>query len=698
MGYRIGVDVGGTFTDFVLLDGQGNYQGHKTSTTPHDPSIGLIQGLTELADERNLRLEDFLSQIELIVHGTTVTTNAVLTGNGAKTALLTTSGFRDILQMRRGVRDRRFLYNNKFVPPRPLVPRDLRLPVRERVNKEGQVLQQVDRETLAQAIKVMTVEGVQAVAVCFMHSYANPNNERQAVEMVKEALPGVFAVASYEVLPEVRLYNRVSTTVLSAYVGPVLNSYLHSLMRRLEEFNFRGVFLIMQSNGGVASVKAAMKTPATTLLSGPAGGPNASLLYSRELSFDSCVLMDMGGTSFDTSLVTGGKAQVTRKGEINHQTIALPMIDIHTIGAGGGSIGWVDEGGFLRVGPKSAGANPGPACYMQGGTYPTCTDADLVLGYLDKDFFLGGRIRLDDRAAREAIKTYVADPLSISVEEAAAGMVQVINLNMATGIKEVTIQKGYDPREFPLVVAGGAGAVHAAMIALELDVPLVVIQRQCSVFCAMGMLLSDLQHDYVRSYHGLWDEVELRHVITSLEEMAREGRETLLAENVSEGRTEYRFAADLRYFGQHHELTVDLDLDELREGTRENVSNAFHQHHNDLYGFSTPESPVELISLRVTCLGKTEHLEPRTYRQAESDAEHWRKGARPVYFPSLKEFIDVPVYDGERMEYGNMLQGPAVIEMLTTTLLIPPEFSAEVDRLGSFVLRNRNCSQEGKVS
>ncbi|MBM3679316.1 MAG: hydantoinase/oxoprolinase family protein, partial [Actinobacteria bacterium] len=372
----VGIDVGGTFTDLVLVE-DGALVQHKTPTTPSDPATGAMQGLAELAAETDRTLDAFLGDVGLIVHGTTVTTNAILTDRGARTGLLTTEGFRDILEMRRGVRSRKHLYDNSYVPPSPLVPRYLRLPVTERVDVKGDVRTPLDEASVEAALDLLAAEGVEAVAICLLHAYANGDHERAVAERVRERLPDAYLAVSHEVLPQVRIWNRVSTTVMSAYVGTVLDRYIHRLVAELGRATFRGTLLIMQSNGGVATPEIVARNPATTVLSGPAGGPVAGLAHTRPRGSDDCVIVDMGGTSFDASIVKDGEVEITREGEINRHLIALPMIDVHTIGAGGGSIGWLDEGGLLHVGPQSAGADPGPACYGRGGEAPTCTDADL---------------------------------------------------------------------------------------------------------------------------------------------------------------------------------------------------------------------------------------------------------------------------------------------------------------------------------
>ncbi|MDH5706637.1 MAG: hydantoinase/oxoprolinase family protein, partial [Candidatus Aminicenantes bacterium] len=508
MAYRIGIDVGGTFTDFLLTSEEGSSEIYKVLSTPDDPSIGLMNGLSEMAKARTTSLGEFIKNVQTIVHGTTVTTNAVLTRKGAKTGLLTTKGLRDALEMRRGIREEQ--YNNRYTNVEPLVPRYLRFPVEERLDYKGDTVTALKKSDVSDAVKLFKKEGVEAIAICFMNSFADDEHESVAAKIIQEKFPDTYLTVSSEFLPSIRFYDRISTTVLNSYVGPILKRYLTSLLEKLKSAGFKGVLLIMQSNGGVVSPQVAMEKAAATLLSGPAAGPVAGIEYTSVQGYDDCLTIDMGGTSFDAALIKERTPLVTTEGEINRLRLALPMLGIVTIGAGGGSIGWVDEGGLLRMGPQSAGSKPGPACYDLGGELPTCTDADLLLGYLDKDFFAGGKIPLNYDRAVKSIKEKIAEPLGIDVIEAASGMYRVINVNMASGVREVSVKRGHDPREFPLVVAGGAGPVHACMIALELEIPVMIVPKESSIFCAAGMLMSNLKHNFVRTYSTFFNRIDAK--------------------------------------------------------------------------------------------------------------------------------------------------------------------------------------------
>jgi N-methylhydantoinase A len=690
MTWTVGIDVGGTFTDFVVAnDTTQELLPHKSASTPRDPSDGVLRGLGEIAERLGLTQAAFLADVPLIVHGTTVTTNAVLTEQGARTGLLTTRGFRDVLEMRRGVRSRKHLYDNKYVAPRPLVPRDLRLPIVERVDVAGDELTPLDLDSVRAAVETLRREQVEAVAICFMHAYANPEHEQQACAIVAEALPNAFVSVSSDVLPQVRLTNRVSTTAMNAYVGPVLRSYVDQLVARLARTRFTGVLLVMQSNGGVATPDVVARLPVTTVLSGPAAGPVAGLAAARASGGDDCLVIDMGGTSFDASIVKDGEVGLTREGEINRHLISLPMTDIHTIGAGGGSIGWIDEGGLLHMGPQSAGADPGPVAYGRGGTQPTCTDADLLLGYVNPDYFLGGRMKLDAALARQAIEREIAAPLGLGAVEAAAAMYEVINLVMAAGTKDMALQRGYDPRELPLVVAGGAGPVHAGMIALELDIPLVIVPRLSSVFCAFGMLLADLRHDFVRSFSSLWSSFDVDAARVQLDAMVERGLTSLEHEGVPPERRAAVAAADLRYLGQHHEVTVPFAVEELTADGLAGIEESFHRRHEALYGFSSPGRPMEVVNLHATIVGRRPKRAFRESLPVASGAPVPPKGRREAYVSSAGRLESVAVYDGDLLRPGQRLDGPVIVEESTTTVVVPEGFDVELDRSGSFVLRRK---------
>lgn len=687
--YRLGIDVGGTFTDFFLWTSQGAVSSFKVLSTPKDPSVGVADGLSTIAKALELSLGEFTSRIRTIVHGTTVTTNATLTRRGAKTALLTTVGLRDALEMRRGIREDQ--YDNRLQNVVPVVPRYLRRTVRGRLDWKGEQLEPLVLDDVRAALDLFRAEGVGAIAICFMNAFANSVHEDAVARFVRESMPEVFVSVSSEVLPAIRFYNRVSTTALDAFVGPVLRDYLRALTKRLAEIGFGGALLIMQSSGGVALPEAMAKKPAATLLSGPAAAPRAAAAYVGPAGWDDCLVVDMGGTSFDASLVRKGQVELKADGEIARLRIALPMLDIVTIGAGGGSIGRVDAGGLLRVGPESAGADPGPACYGRGGELPTCTDANVVLGYLDPTYFAGGGLRLDAERARQVVERHVGGPLGLDAERAAVGMYRVINANMAHGVREITVKRGLDPREFPMVVAGGAGGLHGCAIAADLDLPVVLVPPVASVLCAAGMLLTDQQHDFVRSCLSRLADLDASRLEAMVASMAQEGTTQLLRAAVPADRIEQQVALDLRYVKQYHEVTVSIDRDEVRRGDWSAVVAAFHREHDRLYGYelSAEKTDVELINVRVRCIGRLEKPTLPRIAQGTADASHARKGARRAYVPEPDRFEEVSVFDGHALLAGNVIPGPALIERTDTTIFVSADFDARVDDHGTCVVRRR---------
>ncbi|NMG16371.1 hydantoinase/oxoprolinase family protein [Aromatoleum bremense] len=687
MTLKIGIDVGGTFTDFVVTRDGAEPAIFKSLSTPADPSIAVVNGLADIAASMDppLSLEAFAPLIDTIVHGTTVTTNATLTGNGAKCGLLTTEGVRDALEMRRGVREEQ--YNNRYTNVKPLVPRYLRAGIPGRLDRDGKEATALDLDAVAQAIELFRREGVEAVSICFMNSFANPAHEQAAAELVRRELPDAYLSVSTDLLPSIRFYERVSTTALNSYVGPKLNHYLDQLVGRLKGIGFDGLLLIMQSNGGVISPQLAREKAALTLLSGPAGGPGAGLFYVRTHGQNRCIITDMGGTSFEASVAVD-TPMIKNDGEIARHKIALPMLDIHTIGAGGGSIGWLDEGGLLRMGPQSAGADPGPACYGKGGKLPATTDANVVLGYLDPEFFAGGKMKLDVEAARAAIDEHIATPMGLTVEEAAAGMYRVACNNMAQGVREVTIKRGFDPREFPFIPAGGAGPIHSCLICDELEIPLQIVPRESSVLCAFGMLMSELKHDFVRTFVSRLDALDWPKLAQIIGEMASGGARQLTEERIPDARRRFDVKLDCRYIKQYHEVSFVVPGNLIDAHDSAGIARAFHAEHNRLYGYSLEQegTPVEVINVRVQAIGVTDKPVAREELWAGDDAAHALKGRRAVYIPETKAFRDVPVYDGHRMGHGNRIEGPAMIEQETTAIFVSASYDCVVDALGSFAL------------
>ncbi len=686
MAYRIGVDVGGTFTDFLVSDDKGNAEIYKTSTTPEDPTIGFFRGLEKAAATHDLDIDAFLQDVETIVHGTTITTNATLTGDGAITGFVTTRGFRDVLNMRRGLKERQF---EKYSPPPPLVPRHRIQTIDERINVTGSVITPLNENDVVQAARYFREQEVEAVAVSLLWSFRNPVHEQRVREILEQELPDVYISLSIDILPQIRVYERNSTTVLNAYVGPVLTRYLGRLQAELSTREFAGKLLIMQSNGGVMSPRVAERFASNTLLSGPAGAPMAGLFYGDTHGFTNVITVDMGGTSFDVALVRDANPTVTTEGLIGEHRIASPILDIHTVGAGGGSIAWVNSGGLLAVGPKSAGAEPGPACYGRGGKQATVTDAQYLLGYLDPAFFEEGELDFDGDAAQRAIDTHVASPLNMDSVTAADGIYQLVNNNMAAALGVVSVQRGYDPREFVLVVAGGAGPIHAAAIAREMELPLILIPRESSVFCAAGMLISDLKHDYVRTYATDIDQVEIQDVNRLFQEMSETASETLKSEGVRDEEMEINYSADLRYVGQFNEVEVVVSgSGEITKGILEQMCQAFHDRHDSLYGYSMEGAAMELINLRVSGRGRTDKPKQESCAFDGEDASSARTGKRQAFFEG--HFQSTPVYAGLKLQNGNQVAGPAIVVQPTTTIVIPPDFALLCDEYNNYLMYPKN--------
>jgi len=697
MKYKLGIDVGGTFTDFFLVGNDGSSLVHKTLSTPEDSSIGFITGIHEIAEKLNSSPSSLIEQIDTIVHGTTVATNAMLTMKGAKTALVTTQGFRDALEMRRGVREER--YNNHYRNVKPLVPRYLRFCLNERMDATGKSLSAVNMKELEEIVVRIKDEKTEAVAVCLMNSYLNNEHEKQVTQYLRDALPDLFICASFEVLPSIRFYERVSTTCINAYIGVVIDHYLESLLDKLKQIHFKGKLMIMQSNGGVVTPEVARKIPAVTVLSGPAAAPIAGAYYARLLGFDHCITMDMGGTSFDASLVVNGQCITSTDGEIDRHRIALPTLDIITIGAGGGSIGWIDKGGLLKMGPQSAGSLPGPVSYMRGGVEPACTDADLILGYLDPDYFAGGKYKLNKGNATDITASHLGAPLGLDAQQAAAGMYRVINMNMAQGVRQVSVERGYDPREFLLICAGGAGAIHAGEICRELEIPMFIVPAVASIFCAAGMLLGDLKHDYVRSYISRYSDIDRYRFLELYREMREESENTLSEEGIEVSKIEFYPSLDLRYTGQFHEVPLEVSMQEIREFSLDEIREAFHNEHNRKFGYElrTEGTELEMINVRLRAVGITEKPVSLsgTDNVSRYDARQTSKGTRMAYVPEEHEMQELPVYDGDIMEEGLVIKGPAIIEQVNTTLFLSSSYHCETITGGSFIVYNKTLMPEG---
>lgn len=694
--FKVGIDIGGTFTDLIAISETGDTTVHKTLSTPLDPSVGFINGLKEIAEMRNVKFDNFIESIDTIVHGTTVATNALLTLKGAKTALITTKGFRDALEMRRGIREEQ--YNNHYSNVIPLVPRYLRFTIDERIDANGNILTKLNEEELKNIIEKLKKEKVESIAICFMNSYKNDIHEKKALSIIRKTFKNIFITASCEVLPSIRFYERISTTAVSAFVGPIVSKYLDNLQKKLKDISFNGTLLIMQSNGGVVLPEQVKKNPAVTVLSGPAAAPTAGAFYSEMLGYKNCITVDMGGTSFDAALVINNQCVTGTEGSINRYRIALPSLDIITIGAGGGSIGWIDNGGLLRMGPQSAGSLPGPVCYDRGGEIPACTDADLILGYLNPDFFAGGKLKLNKQKAEKSIKTHLAEKLGLTVNEAAAGMYRIINSNMAQGVRQISIERGYDPREFLFIVAGGAGSIHSSEICKELEIPMFVVPNVSSIFCAAGMLLGDLKHDYIRSYFTSFNNLNRKKFFFLFEEMKNEGYNALHnEEGISDERISYHPVLDMRYTGQYHEVPLEVSWNDVVNFNTKTIFEEFHKEHNRQFGYSLKEegTEMELINIRLRVVGKNEKPKFMTSGVKKITADEAIKEIRNVYIPENNSFKKVNVYDGDKPIYESLLKGPCIIEKITTSVFVSSSYDCITDNFGSFIVYDKTKFPKG---
>lgn len=691
MKLRMGVDTGGTFTDCVVIDEDGRIHSFKELSTPKDPSVGLYNVIKKAAEFFNRSTHDFLGELDFFAHGTTVATNTLLTGTGAVTGLILTKGFRDSIEMRRAHKNN--IWDLYLPVPEPLVPRFLRLGVDERVDFQGSVIKPLNEEDVRTACRSFKKHRVTAVAINLLFSFLNDSHEKRVREIVCEELPDAFVSISSEVLPQIREYERSSTTVANAYVGPKLTVYLETLEQRLKDDGLKRAFYVTASNGGVMTADTAIRHASATLLSGPAAGAVGAMYFADLLGSPNLILMDMGGTSFDVTLIHGGGVTLSTEGEIAGYRVAKPMIDIHTVGAGGGSIAWMDSGGMLKVGPASAGSDPGPVCYKLGGGEPAVTDANLLLGYLNKDYFLGGEMQVDVEAAAAVVETKIADPLGMSVPEAAYGIFRIINQNMADAAKVVSVQKGHDPREFALISAGGACSIHACKIAEELGATKVIVPKAASVFCALGMLESDIKLDNVKTYNATIPGIDLEDFNKVIAEVEKKALSELLQEGVEKERATLLRHLDMRYAGQHHEVTVDIPSGcTIEDAHLTQIAEAFHKVHEKLYTYSTPENPLELMSLRVTAVGSVDKAEMTHQKQEKVKLEDAFKNKRKAWFPkeggfqNVGGFIETSVYDRNKLVAGHEISGPAIVEERITTVIVHPGWRLTVDAFGNIVM------------
>jgi N-methylhydantoinase A len=698
--WRVGVDSGGTFTDICLVnEGSGDVRVWKVASTPDDPSRAIVSGVVE-----GLRAaaSAVTAGVTYFGHGTTVATNALIQHRGARTALITTEGFRDLLEI--GRQRRPHLYDLQADKPVVLVSRDLRVEVSERLRHDGRVEKPLDERQVRESVRALSGAGVRSVAVCLLYAYVDPRHEGVIRRLVEEELPGVFVTCSHEVAPEFREFERLSTVVVNAYLGPVMQGYIDRLGPRLDEAGVHVPPHITQSNGGVMSLETARAQPVRAVLSGPATGVVGGLEVGRLAGFRQLITFDMGGTSTDVSLIEDGRTKLAGEMEVHGYPLKTPALDIHTVGAGGGSIAFIDPGGLLKVGPRSAGAVPGPVCYGLGNDEPTVTDANVVLGTLNPGHLLGGRMPID-RAKAETAIAGLAARLGLDVMATAQGIISVVTANMAKAIRVISVQRGHDPREYTLVAFGGAGPLHAARLARELEIPRVLVPRNPGILCALGLLLTDLKTHYAQTRLMMVTEASLPRMIETFEELEGRAAAWFDREGIAPGARALRRTVDMRYAGQNYELPVPFPdappgpalLATLREG--------FERAHEQMYGYVASEEPIQAVTFRLEAVGAVRRAEIRAHSPAGTGAatpeagqagtsarstggspESAVVGRREVWLAEAGRFVACPVYDRERLAPGHRLAGPAIVEQMDATTVLLPDQTAIVDPYLNLIL------------
>ncbi|HUB15842.1 MAG TPA: hydantoinase/oxoprolinase family protein [Acetobacteraceae bacterium] len=680
MSWRAGVDSGGTFTDVCLFDdATGRIVVWKVASTPDDPSRGIANGV-----EEGLALVGAQPRsVRYFGHGTTVATNALIQHRGVRTGLITTDGFRDLLEISR--QRRPDLYDLQADKPPVLVSRDLRLEVPERVRHDGSVEVPLDEAVLRTAVRRLRDARVQAVAVCFLYSFIRPEHESIALRVMAEEFPTAFASASHQIAPEFREYERMSTTVVNAYLGPVMQGYIERLGDRLATLGVRVAPHLTQSNGGVIGFAQAARLPVRTVLSGPATGVIGAAEAGRAAGYSDLITFDMGGTSIDVALLAGGACKLASEAVVHGYPIKAPLLDIHTVGAGGGSIAYVDSGGLLKVGPRSAGADPGPACYGRGATEPTVTDANVVLQTLNPAFLLGGRMAVRQDLAHAAIERMAAS-LGMDTMATAQGIVSVVTANMARAIRVISVQRGHDPRDYTLVAFGGAGPLHAARLAQELEISQILVPRNPGILCALGLLLTDLRADFATTALRTLEPAVLNDVVAAFEGLAAQADAWFVTEGIAPQARRLRRTVDMRYAGQNYELPIALPDGGIGPTTLDILGERFASAHRQAYGFVAEDDAVQLVTVRMEATGIVPKASFEKWRESGPDASGAVMARRDVWLPEADGFVSCPVYDRDLLRAGNRVPGPAVIEQMDATTLVLPGMTARVEPYLNLIL------------
>lgn len=692
--YRLGIDTGGTFTDFVLADNGGRTWLFKVESTPDDPKRALAAGFREIEQELGVAAHALIDATVLCVNGTTIALNALIQHSGAKVGLLATAGHEDSLEIRLGQKEEGYRYNPNYPPPRMLVERYLRRPVRERITSDGSVLMPLNENDVAEACAFFRDAGVEAVAISFVWSCVNAAHERRAAEIVRELLPDVYVTTGADVLPQIREYTRTSTAVLNAYLGPSVAHYVREVGDFFSAYDGASRLRYFQSNGGMASPTEFTRRAVYAVNSGPAAAPRAGTFVARPLGVDDIITVDMGGTSFDVTLCRAGLANIAKNVDFLRYRLGIPVVQVEMLGAGGGSIAAVDRYGMLSVGPQSAGVNPGPACYRRGGERPTVTDANVVLGYLNPEALLGGRLPIDAGAARVALARHIAEPLGVSVEKAAYGVVRVVNTNMVAGIRRVSVERGYDPREFSLVAAGGATGAHITALASEIGIRQVLVPKVASGLCAFGQVLSDVKYSYMAACPGRLDEhTDFLRLEWLFQDIEAEGVRVLRSEGFADDAIRIERSIDMRYVGQIQECTVAAGSGRLHPESAALLRQRFDEIHQRLFTFCEPDSAVEIVNIESTAYGVFPDLPVWRHDDAAGGADPV-KTWRQVWLGQGDEIVpcEVPIYDGERMRCGVVIAGPALIEEPTTTILLEAGWQAVLEPSGVYRLTDERST------
>lgn len=680
MTWRIGIDSGGTFTDVCLFNEEtGELRIWKVPSTPKDPSQGIVAGTKEALEQVNSSPDE----LSYFGHGTTVATNALIEHKGAKTALYVTNGFRDLLEI--GRQKRPSLYDIFEDKPEPLVPRNLRFEVNERILHNGDVEIPFDEFAFREKLVDLKNSDVESIAVCFIYGFLNEDHEIKAKSILEEEFPDCFISISHEVAPEFREFERLTTTVVNAYLGPVMDRYIQKLEKRLRDSGLRISPKLTQSNGGVIGFSTASKLPVRTVLSGPSTGVVAAQNIGNQIGIKNIITFDVGGTSSDVALLKDGLCGLATQSDVQGYPIKAPMLDIHTVGAGGGSIAYVDSGGLLKVGPESAGANPGPVCYGLGNQKPTVTDANIALGTLNPSEILGGRMKVRKSLAVNSIEK-LSNDLGLSTMETAQGIISVLTANMAKAIRVISVQRGYDPRDYALMAFGGAGPLHAARLARELDMEKIIIPLTPGTLCATGLLLTDLRADFAVSRLVPLNENSIDDFISGFEELSCKAKEWFEDEKISPENRKINKTLDVRYSGQNYELPVTLNENEYSEETLELVRKRFEDVHYQRFGFISPETEIQVVTLRLEATGVVPKATTKEEEYEGEDASLAISGMRDVWFPESGGNVMCNIYDRSKLRPGNVINGPAIIDQMDTTTVLLPDMRAEVHPSGTIIV------------